>query len=340
MVTIYDIAKRASVSPMTVSRVINHTGNTRESTRKKVEKAIKELGYVPNAAARSLTSNQSNNLALLLPDISNPFFSKIARGAEDEAAKKGYRLLLSNTDESREKEVHYIDSVLSARVDGVLLAPTCDHSIKQIERLTAHKIPVVLIDRTIAAFNGDYVIGDSYIGSRRLMEHLISLGHERVAFINGPLSISTSRERKRGYCETLKLNELPVYDHYISEVDYNSESVADIIERLYALPKMKRPTAIFAANNLIAINTIRALKDMNLQVPEDVSIVCFDEVEPVVYFDPFFTVAAQPAQEFGRIGIQFLIEHVQQKMTTEARKVVLQPNIHIRKSTRVIKRSK
>ncbi|KAB8130499.1 LacI family transcriptional regulator [Gracilibacillus oryzae] len=337
MVTIYDIAKKANVSAMTVSRVINNSGKIKETTRKKVEQAIKDLSYVPNSAARSLISNQTKTLGLLLPDISNPFFAKLARGAEDKALELGYRVLLCNTDEDAAKEMNYIDMVLSARVDGVLIAPTCDQSLEQIDRLSDHGIPVVLIDRTIEGFQGDYVLGDSYEGSRKLMEHLISLGHHNIAFINGPSNVSTARERLRGYLETLKLNALPIYEHYISEIDFKnvqSGATKKIIEQLLCLEPSKKPSAIFAANNFIAISTIKALKELGLQVPDDISVVCFDEVEPVVYFDPFFTVASQPAQEFGKIGVQFLIERLSGGYQEDERKVVLSPDILIRKSTR------
>ncbi|UOQ83314.1 LacI family DNA-binding transcriptional regulator [Gracilibacillus salinarum] len=336
MVTIYDIAKKANVSPMTVSRVINKAPNIRNETREKVEIAIKELGYIPNSAARSLISNQTKTLGLILTDISNPFFSKIARGAEDAAVQRGYRVLMSNTDEDSEKEINYIDMMLSARVDGVLIAPTSDKTLEQIERFKRHRIPVVLIDRLIEGFSGDYVVGDSYEGSRKLVEHLIDNGHHNIALINGPSNVSTARERKRGYTETLKLNDLPVYEHYISEIDYRNveeDSAKIIVDRLIKSEPEKRPTAIFAANNFIAISVMKAVRELGLQVPKDMSVVCFDEVEPVAYFDPFFTVAAQPANEMGKIGIQFLMERVEQKQVNNQRKVVLPPDIHIRKST-------
>lgn len=336
MVTIYDIAKEANVSPMTVSRVINKSGNLRLTTKEKVEKAIKELGYVPNSAARSLTSNQTKTLGLILTDISNPFFSKLARGAEDAAMEMGYRVLMSNTDEDKVKEKSYIDMMISARVDGVLIAPTSDQTLDQINRLKNHYIPVVLIDRTIEGFEGDYVLGDSYEGSRMLVEHLIDYGHRNIALINGPSNVSTARERQRGYMETLKLNDLPVHNNYISEIDYKSVqagSVKNTLEGLMALDKEKQPTAIFAANNFIAISVIKALKELVLEVPKDVSVVCFDEVEPVVYFDPFLTVSAQPAGEFGKIGVQFLIERIEKKYVEHERKVILPPEINIRRST-------
>ncbi|GAB2567193.1 LacI family DNA-binding transcriptional regulator [Gracilibacillus alcaliphilus] len=336
MVTIYDIAKYANVSPMTVSRVINNSINIKATTREKVERAIKELGYIPNAAARSLTSNQTKTLGLILTDITNPYFSKIARGVEDVAVEKGYRVLISNTDEDSDKEVNYIDMMISARVDGVLITPTSDKTIDQVERLRKHNIQVVLLDRTIEGFEGDYVIGDSYLGTQQLVQHLIDYGHQNIALINGPANVSTARERARGYLETLKQNGLEVYEHYLSELDYKHAQegkAKEILKRLLSLEADKCPTAIFAANNFIAVSAIRSLRELGLSVPDDISVVCFDEVEPIVYFDPFFTVAAQPAIEFGRVGIQLLIERVEEKEAGIRQQVILPPVIHIRKST-------
>lgn len=339
LVTIYDIAKKAKVSPMTVSRVINNSGNIRVATREKVEKAIKELGYIPNEAARSLTSNQTKTLGLILTDITNPFFAKVARGAEAKAMETGYRILLANTDEDFEKEKSYTDMMISARVDGVIMTPTNDESLKHVERLNQHNIPTVLLDRTVEGFEGDCVLGDSYKGSRELVRHLIDYGHKNIALVNGPRNISTSRERERGYVETLKLNDLPIHENYISEFDFRSmepHAAHSIVEKLMSLDEDKRPTAIFASNNFIAISVIQSLRQMNLRVPEDVSIVCFDEIEPVEYFDPFFTVAAQPATEFGKISLQYLVERLENDGLEQSRKVILPPDIHIRKSTQRI----
>ncbi|WP_226037989.1 LacI family DNA-binding transcriptional regulator [Aquibacillus saliphilus] len=336
MVTIYDIAKNAKVSPMTVSRVINNSGNIRLTTREKVEKAIKELGYVPNSAARSLISKRTKTLGLILSDISNPFFSKVARGAEDKAVEMGYSVFMTNTDEDFEKEKNYINRMLSSRVDGVILSPTNNNSIKHIQKLNQHNIPVVLFDRTIDGFVGDHVLGDSYKGSRDLVKHLIDIGHEKIALVNGPHHLSTSRERQRAYVETLKLNDLSIHEHYISELDFRSvqsEDAHQILMKLMSLDKKKQPTAIFAANNFIAISIIRSLREMNINVPEDVSIVCFDEIEHV-HFDPFFTVASQPALEIGRISAQYLIERLENDNLDEERIVILPPEIHIRKSSK------
>src|SRR5690625_2779728 len=189
MATIYDIAKLANVSPMTVSRVINDSKNVSESTRAKVNRAIQELNYIPNSSARYLTSKKSNILSLVITDIRNPFFTKLARGAEDKAKQMGYRLMLCNSDEDIEKESDYITMLISTGVDGVMITPSRDHSRKNLRTLNKHNIPFVLIDRKINGIEADAIHGDSKNGTRELLTHLIELGHERIAMINGPLDV-------------------------------------------------------------------------------------------------------------------------------------------------------
>ncbi|MBZ9537029.1 LacI family DNA-binding transcriptional regulator [Cytobacillus oceanisediminis] len=252
MVTIYDIAKHANVSAMTVSRVINKSGKISDKTRKKVEDAIKELNYIPNTAAKSLISKKSKILSLLITDITNPFYTKIARGAEDKAMQMGYRLILCNSDENEEKESTYIDMLISSGTDGVLVTASSDQSKKNIRKLIKHNIPVVLIDRTIKEIYCDQVISDNEHTTKKLIEHLIQQGHERIAIINGPLDVSTSIERFDSYTATLKQHGLSINEELILETDLKHGDTDNSVEKLLSLPENKRPTAIFTTNNFIA----------------------------------------------------------------------------------------
>lgn len=333
VVTIYDIAKKANVSPMTVSRVINNSGNISEATRKKVEQAIQELGYIPNHSARSLISKETKILSLLITDITNPFFTQVARGAEDKARQMGYRLLLGNSDEDPEKESEYLHMFISTNVDGVLIAPAGDRSKKNLKLLIKHQVPFVLIDRTVEGIKSDQVLGDSREGTRKLIEHLIEQGHNKIALINGPTDISTARERRTAYEETLKLFDLPIKKQWILESDYKQNNGDTIAKKLLSLPPEERPTAIFAANNFIAVNTIQGLKRYNIRIPEDMAIVCFDDLGPASSLNPFLTVAAQPAYLFGSLGIQLLIERIENPRLKEHQKIVLPPEIVIRQSS-------
>lgn len=309
MVTIYDIAKKANCSAMTVSRVINDTGRISDKTRQRVKAIMEEMNYVPNAMARSLVLQETKLLSLLITDITNPFYTTLARGAEDAAKRLGYRVMFSNSDENLLKEKEYIDTVLSARVDGVIIAPTGDQSLPHLEKLRSHKIPFVLVDREVPGIESDCVLGDSKEGSRKLVEHLLQLGHTRIALLNGSSDVSTARIREQGYRETLKLHGIQPEEQYICELGYARSDADQAITSLLQLEQ--RPTAIFAANNFIALAAIRALRAKGLEVPRDMSIVCFDDMENDYVVDPFLTVAAQPAYEFGAMSVQLLIERIQ-----------------------------
>ncbi|WP_274362551.1 LacI family DNA-binding transcriptional regulator [Paenibacillus thermotolerans] len=334
MVTIYDIAKRANCSAMTVSRVINNSGRVGEETRQRVLSIMKELQYVPNQMARSLVLQKSNLLSLLITDIGNPFYTTLVRGAEDAARRLGYRLLLGNSDEDVKKEKDYIDTILSAKVDGVLFAPAGDSSAANLAKLKQHDIPFVLLDRDIPGIESDAVMGDSKAGARELVEYLISLGHRRIALLNGLPDVSTARLRKAGYEEALRLHGLESKKEYLIEVGYTAQGTnaqwETIVNRLFAAGEA--PTAIFAANNFLALGAIRSLLQRGIRVPEDISVVCFDELEAGYVVDPYLTVAAQPAYDFGAIGMQMLVERIEGTASGEWRKVILPPKLCIRKS--------
>lgn len=309
MITIYDIAKKADVSAMTVSRVINNTGRISEKTRAKVKKVMEELGYVPNAMARSLVLQESKILYLLITDITNPFYTTLARGAEDAAMKLGYKLLLGNSDESLAKEAEYVDMLLSTRVDGVLFAPSGDASKKHLNMLQKHKIPFVLLDREVPGIESDSVMGESKEGARQLVEHLISQGHRRIAMLSGMLDVSTARDRLVGYKDALKAHDIAFDKYLVVEIGYKSLSDDTIIDRLLGLDDP--PTAIFAANNFLAISAIRTLRSKQIRVPEDISIVCFDDLGADSVIHPFLTVVAQPSYQFGLQGTQCLVDRIQ-----------------------------
>lgn len=334
MVTIYDIAKKANVSAMTVSRVINNKGRISEKTRTKVKRIMEELNYVPNEMARSLVLRETQVLFLLITDITNPFFTTLARGAEDAANKWGYRLLFGNSDESLEKEREYVDTILKSRVDGVLLAPAGDGSLPQLETLRSRQVPFVLLDREVPGIQSDVVLGDSKEGTRMLMEHIISQGHTDIALINGSSDVSSARLRAAGYRESLKLNDLPCREEWLLELDYaprsNSLRIAGWLDTL-----SPKPTAILCGNNMLAIQTVQAIRQCGLRVPEDVSVACFDDLGPVGDLDPFLTVAAQQAYQFGYTGMQLLIERITNREEEEApfwKRIVLPAELVVRRS--------
>ncbi|SDM85726.1 transcriptional regulator, LacI family [Paenibacillus sp. yr247] len=336
MITIYDIAEKAGVSAMTVSRVINNTGRISEATRKRVRKVMEDLHYIPNSMARSLVLQKTNILSLLITDITNPFYTTLARGAEDAAMRSGYRLLFANSDEDYAKEKGYVDMILSARVDGVLFAPTGDHSLENLEQLQKHQIPFVVLDREIPGIEADMVLGDSKEGARKLVDHLIGLGHRRIAMINGSQDVSTARLRYTGYREAHLLNGLSVEDSLVVHLNYRDFQDESALDAL--LHHEDPPTAIFAANNMLAVGVIQSLRQRGLQVPGDLSIVCFDDFGMAGAINPFLTVASQPAYQFGSLGMQLLIERIEGEVIHENRKMILPSELLIRTSTQALKR--
>ncbi|WP_127586263.1 LacI family DNA-binding transcriptional regulator [Paenibacillus koleovorans] len=332
MITIYDIAKRANVSAMTVSRVINNSGRISEKTKAKVKKIMEELNYVPNSTARSLVKQETKTLSLLITDVTNPFYTTLARGAEDAAMQLGYKLLLGNSDENLVKEKEYVDIILSTRVDGVLFAPAGDGSLDHLQSLQRHRIPFVLLDREVPGIESDMVVGESKEGARQLVGHLIKLGHKRIALVNGSSTISTARQRFTGYWEALKLNDIPFDERLVMELGYKQLEDASQLDPLLQLEAP--PTAIFAANNFLAVGIVAALRSKRIRVPDHMSIACFDDLGLASLLNPFLTVASQPAYQFGFLGTQLLVERIQQKLDSNWRKIILPSELIARESTR------
>jgi len=336
MATIYDIAAKANVSAMTVSRVINNTGKVSEKTKARVRKVMEELNYVPNLTARSLVLQQTRTLFLLIADITNPFYTTLARGAEDAARKQGYRLLFGNSDESLDKEAEYIDTILTTRVDGALIAPAGDPSLLHIEKLRLHNVPIVLLDREVPGIDCDIVLGDSKEGGRLLVQHLAQQGHRSLAMINGSPSISSARLRLQGYMEAMKLNDLPIDEDRILETSFGP--LHDLSEMEAWFDRLDpQPTAIVAGNNVLAAELLRLLHARGLRVPDDVSVVCFDDFGPLSEPVPFMTVARQQAYQFGYMGTQLLCERIEDREgTLPQRRIVLPADLVVRSSSRAL----
>jgi LacI family transcriptional regulator, galactose operon repressor len=312
---------------MTVSRVVNGSGSVRASTRERVEEAMRELAYIPNRAARSLVVNKLGVLALVIPDISNPFFPLLARGAEAAARAAGYTVILGNTDEQYEEEDAYLRTVCALRVDGVILAPSGRHSRHSLELLARQHIAVVLIDRDVDSVAHDIVRGESQRAAILLTKHLIHHGHRRIGLITGPADVSTARERERGFREAMREHELEVRREMVHHSAYTREGGHRAGATLLA--NTDRPTAIVTANNFLGFGLLDAAREANLRVPDDLAIVTFDDVE--VTDSPFFTCAAQPAEAMGRTAVERLIARLEGD-ESPVRETVLHTELRIRRS--------
>jgi LacI family transcriptional regulator len=329
MTTIHDVAKRAGVAPITVSRVINSSGYISQETRYRVEQAISELGYVPNALARGLRSKRTNTLALVMTDITNPFFTNIARGVEDIASESGFSVIFCNTDESETEEYKYAQIMAQKQVDGILLVPACNKS-RTVEFLKSIDVPAVLLDRRIPDVQIDTVRCDSIA-----VQLLIGLGHKRIAVISGQRGVSTAEDRVIGYHQAmtearLDENEQVYFGSFTQACGY------EFTKKALTLPTP--PTAIFGANNFISIGVMKALRDQKLRVPEDVTLVGFDDLPLPLFIDePFLTVAVQPAYEMGKKATELLLNRLLGEAPEECREVILPIEIIQRKSSGPVK---
>jgi LacI family transcriptional regulator len=323
--TIRDVAARAGVTGMTVSRVVNQSGPVSAAVRERVEQAILELGYVPSRLARGLRSSRTLTIALILSDVTNPFFTTIARGVEDAASDRDLLVMFCNTDESEEEELRYLGMLAGQNVDGVLLVPA-----KGAERACAlaerRRLPLVLLERRIPGNAHSLVHCDVRSGARRMMEHLLQLGHREFALLTTPIGVTTADDRVEGALEALKGTNARAT--VISEI-LNRETAGKVVDRWMGMEP--RPTAIFALNNLLTFGTSKALRARGFRVPEDVSLAGFDDLPAPLLENPSLTVVSQPAYEIGKAGFELLFAEMSSPGYSR-REVTLQPALVIRES--------
>ena len=335
MATIHDVARLAGVSPITVSRVINNSGYISQQTRARVKAAIIELGYAPNIIARSLRSKRTNTLALVLTDITNPFFTAIARGVEDTASDAGFTVIYCNTDESVEEETKNLQLLMQKQVDGILLVPARSIS-RSIELIKEQGTPVVILDRRVPNVDADVVRCDSVEGAYKLIKLLINQGHRRIAVLSGPQGVSTADDRVAGYQKAMV--EAGISDDgLVFYGTYTLTSGYEMAKRVLSLSP--QATALFAANNFIAIGALKALRDSGLKVPGDISVVAFDDLPSTWIVEPFLTVVTQPPYEMGCQATQLLLNRIRGEAPSACQEIILPIELIVRHSNGPVKGS-
>ncbi len=330
MPTIRDVAKLAGVSTMTVSRVVNDSGYVSEATRVKVASVVAEIGYVPNMLGPSLRFKQTNTLALVITDITNPFWTTVARGVEDAAHEQGFSVILCNTDESNEKQDHYLTMLLKRRIDGMLLVPTSS-SAEDVQRIQKQEITIVLLDRQVSNVDVDIVRSDSVTGAYQIVNYLLTLGHRRIGMLAGPRDVSTSTDRVTGYRQALRAAGLGTEHEQLIWGQFTYRSGYEMGKEM--LTAVSPPTAIFAANNFIAIGAMRAAQELGLKVPNDISIASFGDIPIDINPTPFLTVATHPIYEMGYQATQLLLARIAGEAPAEFQEIILPTEIVIRQST-------
>jgi len=305
--TMKDVAKKAGVSLITVSRVVNGTNNVRVDTKAKVLAAIEDLHYVPNQMASNLRSRQTNTLALLLPTITNAFWTTIARGAEDEAESRGYSLFLCNTDDDAAKEARYFEALLRHRVGGLVIVPTAE-SGPALRRLQHHEMAFVQIHRRVEGVESDIVRSDGRCGAFALTSQLLDAGWRRIAYVGGPLSTFTGQDRFSGYQDAMTRAGVQVNPTLVKFGPVGQQSGYTLVEQV--LDATPRPDAIVIANSRLAIGALRALTEAGLRLLRDIAVASFYDVPALDNYSPLMTTVVQPAYDIGRLGVRRLLERM------------------------------
>lgn len=327
--TIKDVAARAGVSFATVSHVLNGTRPVSESARRRVEQAVNDLGYVPSALARALKTNQTRMLGVLVPNIVNPYFSELMRGIEDRCRRAGYAVFLCNCDDDLQRQTHYVQTLLQRRVDGLLLAVATGEA-SELEQVLSHvRTPVVVVERALPGHHNDLVRVDNTAGARLAVQHLLALGHRRIACLAGPARFEVSRARMAGWHQALTAAGIQPRAEWLLEGDF---SIADGHRLTHQLLAQGGISALFASNDLFAVGALRAAAERGLTVPRDLSVIGFDGIDLGPYLHPALSSVGYPIRELGERAASVLIERIT-RPGTPTREVVLSPQLILREST-------
>jgi len=332
--TMEEIARLAGVSKSTVSKVFNNDERISVATREKVLKIAKKFNYRPSRVPRSLKTKRTKAVGLVLPNVMNPFFPGIIKGVEDVALENGYMVVFCNTDEQVEKETLYFQMFEDHWIDGIIISGVTGESEeekKYIKDLHKKGIHVVLIDREIEGYFTNVVMIDNQGAAFKATKHLLDLGHRRIGFISAPLKIRIFTERLKGYKKALAETGVDFGKDLVIEGDQTSKSGEEAVR--YFLSLKNPPTAIFATNDVMAIGALRELQRNNLKVPDDVSVVGFDDIPLASLVNPPLTTIAQPIYEIGAQAMKLLIRNIEKKDVVKS-KIILDTKLVIRESTR------
>ncbi|MGW9299240.1 LacI family DNA-binding transcriptional regulator [Streptomyces cyaneofuscatus] len=323
MASIKDVAAQAGVSVATVSRVLNSHPSVSEEARTRVLAAVDALGYRPNAVARSLRTAQTRTLGLVISDVLNPYFTELARFVEEEARALGYSVIIGNADERPDLQDHHIRTLIDRRIDGLLVSPA-DGGSPLMREVALSGTPMVFVDRWIPGIDVPVVRADGTGAVKDLVAHLHGLGHRRLAIIAGPAATTTGNERVEAFRDALRELGLALPDAYIGQGDFQAASGRRATEGFLALDEP--PEVVFAADNLMALGALDAIRARGLRVPDDIALAAFDDIPWFVHTAPPITAIAQPTADLARAAVRALADLIEgrtpQSVTLPARLVV------------------
>jgi LacI family transcriptional regulator len=329
-VTIRDVARAAGTSASTVSRILNGSAPVSEDKRIAVEAAIERLGYRPSLIARSLATKTTYSIGLLINDITNPFYSVVAKGVEEEANRQGYHLILCNTNEDPERELQYLQELRDKSVDGIIFGPS-GNNVSAIKQL-ASQIPLVQIDRKLDGVGLPAVLVDNENGAYQAINLLIQKGHRAIGLLGWEMSLTTNIERIAGYRRAMREAGLEIKPGFLSTSHtYSTEGLEEYARKL--LRSERRPTAIFALNNRFGVAALKVIRDMKLRIPDDIALIVFDDIEVFSLTDPDISAVAQPSFAIGRRAVKLLIERIETEQNHLPETIVLPTHLIERGST-------
>jgi LacI family transcriptional regulator len=331
MITIFDIAKKAKVSVVTVSRLLNNPGIVSSRTAAKIYRIMEELNYQPSQIARSMVSKRTNTIGVIMPDIKNTLFNNWFRFIEDYATSHGFNLVLCNTDEDAVKELNYIRLLQSQRVDGIIIAPGNKESV---EYLMKSKMRFVLFDRLYESAKNNYVTTDHYQGAFDATEYLVKLGHKKIAVLRGSGSLYPDTERYSGFEDAMKKHKLKIFPQLILNCDFTEETACKKAPDLFKHPD--KPTAVFSFNSLMTTGIIKAFQRMEISIPENISLLSFDEIPGQEIFKPTITHVNQPVNSLGEETIIALINMIKHPEKKKRTKISLKPRLVIGDSCKAL----
>jgi LacI family transcriptional regulator len=309
-VTIKDVARESGVNISTVSRALNNSYGVNDETRQHVLAVANRLQYRPNRVARGLVTGRSHSLALILSDIRNPFFAELARGAEDAASAANCDLVLCNSDLDADKQMQYVQSLLEKRVDGILMNSVSALSREQQAQLAACEVPIVLLNRSASSRAFSTVCADNEAGGALAANYLLGLGHRTLAHITGPRQHGNLSDRTRGFVRALEAARDPV-EPVVLHGTFNFAGGAALTRKV--LENYPGVTAIFAANDVMAFGAVRAILDRGLRIPEDISLMGFDNIEFSSVMYPPLTTIHQPKYQMGHAAVEILLRLARDK---------------------------
>lgn len=326
----WDIAREANVSQSTVSRVINNNPRISEATRQRVKKAMETLGYSPNAAARTLITGRSNLLGLVVSNITNPFYPEVIEAVVSTAAEYDYNVILCNTQESRELQTAYLELLIEHQVDGAILTSSLLDSQQLLDEVGFGRIPVVMVNRSVHGAPVDTVRLDNDAAGRIVAKHLLQLGHRNLAFVGGLAETSTDSLRLEGFRAALADADVDLPDKHVVHGAFTEASGYTLAQQLLGLPHP--PTALFCADDLIALGAMNAILDAGLRIPEDVAVVGVDDVPAASLRQVGLSTIRQPAGDMGSRAVKLLLERVKGGPDGEPIEIVLRPKLIVRRT--------